>query len=167
MTGAVRAYVGLGANLGDAMATVAEALVALGALPGTTLVARSSFYRSAPIDAGGPDFVNAVAAFDTTLAPAELLQHLHIIEAAAGRVRPYVNAPRTLDLDLLLYGDSVVDDAGLTLPHPRLHERRFVLVPLLELAPALVHPLHGALAPWAERAADQRLARIDQATPLQ
>lgn len=133
-----RAYVGLGANLGaDLLATLTRAAQGLAALPHTRLVALSSAWRSAPVDAGGPDFLNAVAALDTTLAPIELLDALQAIEQAHGRERPYRNAPRTLDLDLLLYGEKILDTPRLTLPHPRLGERAFVLRPLLELAPDL------------------------------
>ncbi|HZY20398.1 MAG TPA: 2-amino-4-hydroxy-6-hydroxymethyldihydropteridine diphosphokinase [Ramlibacter sp.] len=140
----VTAYVGLGANLGDAAATVLGAVEALAALPRTTLVARSSLYRTAPVQASGPDFVNAVAALHTRLDAPGLLAALQGIEAAAGRERPYRNAPRTLDLDLLLYGQGRIDSARLTVPHPRMSERAFVLVPLAEIAPQLVPA--GALA---------------------
>ncbi|MBI3349939.1 MAG: 2-amino-4-hydroxy-6-hydroxymethyldihydropteridine diphosphokinase [Burkholderiales bacterium] len=134
-----RAYVGLGANLGaDLLATLTQAAQALAALPDTRLLALSSAWRSAPIDAGGPDFLNAVAALETGLPPLELLDALQAIEQAHGRERPYRNAPRTLDLDLLLYGGLVLDTPRLTLPHPRLAERAFVLRPLLEIAPDLV-----------------------------
>jgi 2-amino-4-hydroxy-6-hydroxymethyldihydropteridine diphosphokinase len=136
----VRAWVGLGANLGDARATLRAALRALEALPRSRLAGVSSLWRSAPVDAQGPDFLNAVAALDTTLAPLELLRQLQAIELAHGRERPYRNAPRTLDLDLLFYGDLRQDDPVLTLPHPRAHERAFVLAPLGELAPALRWP---------------------------
>lgn len=156
-----RAWVGLGANLGDARATLEAALDALAALPGTTVAARSSFWRSAPVDATGPDFVNAVAALDTALAPLALLDALQGIEAAHGRERPYVNAPRTLDLDLLLHGGRVLSEARLTLPHPRMHLRAFVLEPLAELAPALEIPGRGPLAQWRAAAADQALSRLD------
>ena len=133
-----RAYVGLGANLGaDLLATLTQAAQALATLPGTELTALSSAWRSAPVDAGGPDFLNAVAALDTMLPPVELLDALQAIERAHGRERPYRNAPRTLDLDLLLHGDAVIDTPRLTLPHPRLAERAFVLRPLLEIAPQL------------------------------
>jgi 2-amino-4-hydroxy-6-hydroxymethyldihydropteridine diphosphokinase len=134
-----RAYVGLGANLGaDLLATLGHASAALAGLPHTRLVALSSAWRSAPVDAGGPDFLNAVAALDTDLAPLELLDALQAIEATHGRERPYRNAPRTLDLDLLMHGDIRLDTPRLVLPHPRLHERAFVLRPLLEIAPELV-----------------------------
>jgi 2-amino-4-hydroxy-6-hydroxymethyldihydropteridine diphosphokinase len=106
-------------------------------------VALSSAWRSAPVDAGGPDFLNAVAALDTALAPLELLDALQAIELAHGRERPYRHAPRTLDLDLLLYGDVRLDTPRLTLPHPRLGERAFVLCPLLEISPELAHLATG------------------------
>ena len=134
----MRAYVGLGANLGtDLLATLTQAAHDLAALPGTQLAALSGAWRSEPVDAGGPDFLNAVAALDTTLAPLALLDALQAIELGHGRERPYRNAPRTLDLDLLLYGDVVLDTPRLTLPHPRLGGRAFVLRPLLEIAPGL------------------------------
>ena len=139
-----RAYVGLGANLGDDLgATLTQAALHLAALPGTRVVALSSAWRSAPVDATGPDFLNAVAALDTELAPLALLDALQAIEQAHGRERPYRNAPRTLDLDLLLHGDVVMDTPRLTLPHPRLGQRAFVLRPLLEIAPALAHLARG------------------------
>ena len=133
-----RAYVGLGTNLGaDLPATLTLAALQLEALPGVHVVALSSVWRSAPVDASGPDFLNAVAALDTILSPLELLEALQAIELTHGRERPYRNAPRTLDLDLLLHGDVVMDTSRLTLPHPRLGERAFVLRPLLEIAPQL------------------------------
>ena len=135
-----RAYIGLGANLGaDLSATLTQAALRLEALPDTRVAALSSAWRSAPVDAGGPDFLNAVAALDTALAPLDLLDALQAIEQAHGRERPYRNAPRTLDLDLLLYGDLTLDTPRLTLPHPRLGDRAFVLRPLLEIAPELAH----------------------------
>ena len=129
------AYIAIGANLGDARQAVEDAIGALGRLPQSRLVARSSLYRTAPVDAGGPDFINAVVALDTDLAPHALLAKLQAIETAAGRERPYRNAPRTLDLDLLMHGDRVLDTPTLTLPHPRMQQRAFVLVPLAEIAP--------------------------------
>lgn len=160
MTPVAWAWVGLGANLGDARAALDAAFEALAALPATQLVARSSTWRTAPIDSSGPDYLNAVAALDTQLPPEALLDAMQAIEAMHGRERPYPNAPRTLDLDLLLYGERIVDTPALTLPHPRLHLRAFVLEPLLELAPALVHPLLGPLQAWRERAAGQRAQRL-------
>ena len=135
---AASAWVGLGANLGDARGALRDAVRAMGALPGTQVRQVSSLYRSAPVDAGGPDYLNAVAQLQTTLAPLALLHALQAIEQAAGRERPYRNAPRTLDLDLLLYGEERLDGAELTLPHPRIAERAFVLRPLADLAPGRV-----------------------------
>lgn len=156
----VRAWVGLGANLGDAQGTLAAAIDALARLPQTQLAARSSLWRSAPVDAGGPDYVNAVAALDTTLSPLALLDALQAIEAAHGRTRPYHHAPRTLDLDLLLHGGIEMQSPRLTLPHPRLHLRAFVLEPLAELAPDLEIPGRGPLAPWRAAAAGQAVSRL-------
>lgn len=159
MTVLRRAYVGLGANLGDARLTLQVALDALAALPDTRLVAVSSLYRSAPIDSSGPDYLNAVAALDTALEPLALLSALQAIEQVHGRERPYRNAPRTLDLDLLLHGDARLDTPTLTLPHPRLHQRAFVLLPLAEIAPALALPGRGAVADWLPGVADQTVER--------
>jgi len=136
-----RVFVGLGANLGDAVATVESALSALERLPGTVRVARSSLYRSAPVDASGPDYVNAVAELRTCMQPEVLLDSLLAIEDRFGRERPFHHAPRTLDLDLLMYGDRRLNTPRLVLPHPRMHERAFVLVPLAEIAPGLVPSL--------------------------
>ena len=153
----VRAFIGVGANLGDAQATVRVAIDACRQLPASTLHAASSLYRSAPIDAGGPDYINAVVAIDTSLSPTELLVHLQRRAAAHGRERSVRNAPRTLDLDLLLYGDLTMHSAALTLPHPRLHLRAFVLLPLVELAPGVVLPGLGPIQHWLGRAADQHI----------
>jgi len=157
---AVRAYIGLGANLGEPGDQLAAALAALASSPGITLVACSAFYRSAPIASSGPDYLNAVAALDTTLQPPALLARLQALEAQAGRLRPYLNAPRTLDLDLLLYGTSVIATPELTVPHPRLHLRAFVLLPLAELAPELALPLHGPLAALLPGVAGQAIERL-------
>jgi len=163
MSAGERVFVGLGANLGDTRATLEAAVQGLAALPQTQLLQLSPVYRSAPVDAKGPDFLNAVAELRCTLEPEALLAHLHSLELQHGRERPYANAPRTLDLDLLLFGMRVVRtgalQGALTLPHPRMHLRAFVLLPLLELAPGLHHPLLGDLAPWARAAADQPVAR--------
>ena len=150
----VTAYVALGANLGDAAQTVRDALVALNALPTTQLVIASSLYRTAPVDSSGPDYINAVVKLSTTLTAPDLLHALQGIEAAAGRERPYRNAPRTLDLDLLLYGESRIASPALTVPHPRMRERAFVMAPLAEIAPALV----GADA--LQAVAGQRVTRL-------
>jgi 2-amino-4-hydroxy-6-hydroxymethyldihydropteridine diphosphokinase len=138
MRAPVTAFVGLGANLGDPLRALQAALAALARLPSTRLVRSSRIYRSAPVDAGGPDYLNAVAELETGLAAPELLAQLQRVEQAAGRERPYRNAPRTLDLDLLLYGDACIDSTALTVPHPRMRERAFVLLPLQELAPGRV-----------------------------
>lgn len=136
----VTVYVALGANLGDAQAALRQALNDLASLPRTQVLRASSMYRSAPVDSSGPDYVNAVAELSTVLGPYELLAGLQRLEQAAGRERPWHNAPRTLDLDILLYGELRQDDPVLTLPHPRMGERAFVLLPLAEIAPALVSP---------------------------
>ena len=154
------AYVGIGANLGDAPATVRAALAALATLPRCRLQQVSSLYRSAPVDASGPDFINAVAMLETICSPLELLTALQGIEQDFGRQRPYPNAPRTLDLDLLLHGQTLLQTPALTLPHPRLHLRAFVLQPLLELAPGLVAPGLGPLQPHLAGTADQRVQRL-------
>jgi 2-amino-4-hydroxy-6-hydroxymethyldihydropteridine diphosphokinase len=155
-----RVFVGLGANLGDAAATVNAALEALDALPGTRVLARSSLYRTAPVEAQGPDFVNAVAELRTALDPEALLRSLQAVEAQHHRQRPYPNAPRTLDLDLLLFGERAIATPALTVPHPRLHRRAFVLEPLLDLDPALGHPALGPLAAWRSGTADQPIERL-------
>lgn len=155
-----RAFIGLGANLGDPRRSVEEALAEIAALPQTRLLRRSSLYRTAPVDAGGPDYVNAVAGVETALSPFELLRALLAIEQAHGRRRSVRNAPRTLDLDLLLHGDTIVETPELTLPHPRLHQRAFVLEPLLEVAPGLVVDGLGELEPRRRAAAGQRIEKL-------
>jgi 2-amino-4-hydroxy-6-hydroxymethyldihydropteridine diphosphokinase len=154
------AYVGLGANLGEAPRTLSAAFEALSALPRTQLLARSSLYRSAPVDAQGPDFYNAVAKLSTQLEPLALLDALQAIENQHGRERPYVNAPRTLDLDLLLYGEQQMTSAHLTLPHPRMLERAFVLLPLYELSPMLELPGGGSLSEGLRQTVAQRVERL-------
>lgn len=131
-------YLGLGANLGEREAALRQALKALGQCPGTRVLRVSPLYGSAPVDAGGPDYLNAVAEVATTLTPEALLQALQAIEQSAGRERPYRNAPRTLDLDILWFGDQVIDTPTLTVPHPRMAERAFVLRPLADLLPERV-----------------------------
>ena len=154
------AWIGIGANLGDARATIAAALAELARLPGSALRAASSIYRSAPIDSSGPDYLNAVALLDTALTADALLAELQRIEAGHGRERPYRNAPRTLDLDLLLYGDERIATPALTVPHPRLHERAFVLLPLAEVAPERVVPGRGRVDALAAGVAGQRIDRL-------
>ena len=142
----VTAYVGLGANLGDARTAMLQAFEALASWPGIEVKGRSALYRTAPHEAQGPDFINAVACMDTRLTAPDLLDALQAIEHRAGRVRPYVNAPRSLDLDLLFYGDASMNSPRLTLPHPRWRERAFVLVPLAEV--------------WPQRGGPGELARV-------
>ncbi|MEY2677609.1 MAG: hypothetical protein RLZ00_301 [Pseudomonadota bacterium] len=145
-TSSVMACVALGANLGDAVTTVQQALRDVGSLPYTQLFKASSLYRSAPYEAQGPDFINAVALVHTQLSPLDLLQALQALELKSGRERPFKNAPRTLDLDLIFYGDVILATHELTLPHPRWHERAFVLQPLAEV--------------WPERASAAQLAAV-------
>ena len=156
----LKAYVGVGANLGDARAHLLAAHDALGRLPHTVLVAQSSIYCSAPIESSGPDYLNTVVLLHTRLGAHELLAHLLHIEQAHGRERPYRNAPRTLDLDLLLYGDERIHTDALTVPHPRMQQRAFVLLPLAELAPALVIPGLGPVMALLGTVADQRIDRL-------
>jgi len=157
----VTAYIGLGANLNDPAAQVEYALAELERLHATTLVARSSLYASAPVGyVDQPDFINAVAQIETALAPRALLAALLDIEHRRGRERSFRNAPRTLDLDLLLYGDAHFHEEGLTLPHPRMTERAFVLLPLTEIAPELDIPGRGRAADWISSCADQSVAQI-------
>ena len=144
---AVNAFIGVGANLGEPEVQVRRAIAALAAIPRTRLLAASSLYRSPPLGyAAQPDFVNAVAAIETELSAAALLGELLAIEARAGRTRDFPNAPRTLDLDLLLYADRVIAEPGLLVPHPRMHERAFVLAPLAEIAPDAIVPGKGPVS---------------------
>jgi len=136
----VQVCVAFGANLGEAQATVLQAIQDVGALASARLVKASSLYASAPHEATGPEFVNAVAMYDTDLPPLELLDALQNLEKTAGRERPYLNAPRTLDLDIIFYGDVALDSPRLTLPHPRWQKRAFVLVPLAEISSDRVSP---------------------------
>jgi 2-amino-4-hydroxy-6-hydroxymethyldihydropteridine diphosphokinase len=150
-----RAYVGLGANLGEREGALRAALAALDETEGVEVAAVSTFRETDPVDyLDQPRFLNAAAALETTLAPRELLDALLEVERSLGRTREGPRfGPRTIDLDLLLYGDEAFDEPGLTVPHPRLHERAFVLEPLAELDPALVVPGHGPL--------DTLLAKLD------
>ncbi|WP_018988837.1 2-amino-4-hydroxy-6-hydroxymethyldihydropteridine diphosphokinase [Aromatoleum toluclasticum] len=159
--GPVRAFVALGANLGDAAAALDSAFAALDVLPRTRLVARSSLYRTAPVGVTGhPDYINAVAAIDTTLPAPDLLELLLNLESSHGRLRETELAPRTLDLDLLLYGDATIALPGLDVPHPRMHLRAFVLVPLAEIAPDTDIPGRGRAADLLETVRDQRIERL-------
>ena len=155
------AYVGLGANLGDPRRQLEAAIDQLKKLPDTDFVLVSGFYRSAPLGyVDQPDFLNAVAMLDTTLPAEQLLENLQKIERQQGRERPFPSAPRTLDLDLLLYGSSVLDSPRLTLPHPRMHERAFVLRPLLELDPEISVPGKGKASALLSACGPQKIERI-------
>ena len=155
------AFIGLGSNLGDSESKVRQGIAALAELPQTQLAAASSLYRSAALGhADQPDFVNAVAQLSTGLAPQALLAALLAIEQRFGRERSFRNAPRTLDLDLLLYDARSIDEPGLAVPHPRMHERAFVLAPLLEIAPACVIPGRGPAADWLARCANHPAVRL-------
>lgn len=150
----VAAYVALGANLGDPAHSVKQALLALAELPQTRLVKASSLFETAPHEAQGPLYVNAVALLRTQLNAPDLLAALQALEQAAGRVRSHINAPRTLDLDLLFYGEASISSPQLSVPHPRWDQRAFVLWPLQEIAPARVSPAMLAAV------ADQPIARL-------
>lgn len=157
----ITAYVGIGSNQSAPRAQVLEAFRELGELPETRLAARSPLYRSAPVGAPGPEYVNAVAAVRTALSPQRLLTELQAIESRHGRSRPYPNAPRTLDLDLLLYGEARIATPALTLPHPRMHERAFVLRPLIDLDAQARVPGRGLARDLLRACAGQDLERID------
>ncbi|MFZ5522690.1 MAG: 2-amino-4-hydroxy-6-hydroxymethyldihydropteridine diphosphokinase [Pseudomonadota bacterium] len=155
------AFIGLGSNLEDPPSQLQRAFVALGELPGTRLLAQSSLYRSAPLGfQDQPDFVNAVARIATDLSPQALLQALLQIEHSHGRERTFRNAPRTLDLDILLYDDVRLHEHGLTIPHPQMHRRAFVLRPLLEIAPDASIPAVGAARNALQECHDQSLERL-------
>jgi 2-amino-4-hydroxy-6-hydroxymethyldihydropteridine diphosphokinase len=155
------AYVGLGSNLDDPVRQLLQAFDELDALPHTRVVKRSSLFRTSPVGhAAQPDFVNAVARLETRLPAERLLDELQRIEAAHGRRRPFPNAPRTLDLDLLLFGELQLESERLSVPHPRLHERAFVLAPLVELDSELVVPGLGPARDWREKTRDQAVERI-------
>lgn len=155
----VTAYVGLGANMGDAAGSLHAAIRQIATLPHTSVAGTSSFYRSAPVQANGPDYINAVTRIITSLPARTLLHRLQHIEQLHGRTRPYPNAPRTLDLDILLYGNETMTDAELTVPHPRMHERAFVLLPLYELDSEIVLA-QGKLRDLITQCSGQRIERL-------
>ncbi len=164
MMGSEIAFIGVGSNLADPRAQVLRAFQALDGLPQTRLRARSALYRSAPLGyLDQPDFINAVAEVETGLAPRELLDALLLVEQGNGRTREFPNAPRTLDLDILLYDDLRHHEHGLTLPHPQMHKRAFVLVPLLEIAPHCVIPGIGAATEALRQCAGQKVDRVADA----
>lgn len=155
------AYVGLGANLDAPRHQVERALRELRDIPGTRVVKSSSLYRSTPVGyMDQPEFVNAVAEIETQLPAARLLAALQAIEARHGRSRSFPNAPRTLDLDLLLFGEDTVQTPQLTVPHPRMHQRAFVLKPLVEIAPGAEIPGRGPAHALLQACADQTVERI-------
>ena len=157
------AFVALGANIGEPLRQIEAAFAALAALPGTRVLARSSLYRSAPVGyADQPDFINAVAMIETALAPHALLDALLAIERAHGRIREFPNAPRTLDLDIVLYGDVVLQEPGLTIPHARMLERAFVMLPLAEIAPDAVVPGQGRVSDLARRVDAASVAQLQK-----
>jgi 2-amino-4-hydroxy-6-hydroxymethyldihydropteridine diphosphokinase len=158
-----KACIALGANIGEPLRQVEAGFAALAVLPGTKLLAKSSLYRSAPVGyADQPDFINAVAVIETTRARHGLLYGVVGIERAHGRVREFANAPRTLDLDIVLYGDSVMHEAGLTIPHARMLERAFVMVPLAEVAPDARVPGHGLVRDLAARVDAAGVAQLQR-----
>jgi 2-amino-4-hydroxy-6-hydroxymethyldihydropteridine diphosphokinase len=156
----VLAHIGIGANLGEARANVERAIAQLNRLPQTRVTAQSSLFRTAPVDADGDDYINAVAQIETSLPASELLEQLMAIEQQFGRERRYLNAPRTLDLDILLYGQQVIRTDALTVPHPRLTERAFALIPLLQIDPLLNIPGYGPAHQFAPAVADQSIQKI-------
>jgi 2-amino-4-hydroxy-6-hydroxymethyldihydropteridine diphosphokinase len=163
MTG-TETFVGLGANVGEPETQVLRAFEALAKVPGTRVLAASSLYRSAPVGVGAqPDFVNAVARIETSLSARALLEELLATEARFGRTRAFPGAPRTLDLDLLLYGDHVIDEPGLVVPHPRMHERAFVLAPLAEIAPEVAIPGKGRVLTLLATLGNQKILKIGAA----
>lgn len=156
----VSAYVGIGSNLGGARDNVQRAILQLDKLRKTRLSAQSSLFRTAPVDADGDDYINAVARIDTRLPAHELLQELQAIEQEFGRERPYLNAPRKLDLDILLYGQQKISTASLVVPHPRLTQRAFALIPLLQIDPLIAIPGQGPARGFVENVAGQAIQKI-------
>lgn len=157
---ATTAYIGIGANLGEARKTVEYALARLAQLPQTRLVHASSLFLTAPIDSSGDDYINAVAELSTELDAASLLEHLQALELACGRERPYRNAPRTLDLDILLFGSDQINSERLCVPHPRMCERAFVIIPLLQINPSITIPGKGAAHQFVPSIAGQGIQRL-------
>jgi 2-amino-4-hydroxy-6-hydroxymethyldihydropteridine diphosphokinase len=154
------AYIGLGANLGDPLQTIQAAIIALDTLSLTEVTNKSSLYRTQPIEADGDDFINAVVELQTRQSPAEILNALQNIERQFGRVRSYQNAPRSLDCDLLLYDQQIIDTPDLIVPHPRMHQRAFVLIPLVEIAPEIHIPTIGLAKPLLSGLKLQAICKI-------
>jgi 2-amino-4-hydroxy-6-hydroxymethyldihydropteridine diphosphokinase len=160
VTAKTTAFIGIGSNLGDARGNVESALRALASLPQCTLTGQSALFRTAPLQAEGDDFINAVASLATTLSPDALLRELQALETATGRERPYPNAPRILDLDLLLFGSLRIASESLTVPHPRLTERAFALIPLLQIDPFIEIPGRGPAHQFAPGVAQQVIRKL-------
>lgn len=161
MTGRqIIAYIGIGSNLGDAAGNVRQALLVLEQLPASRVTGQSSLFRTAPVDADGDDYINAVARVATDLSAEKLLPALLTLEKNFGRERSYLNAPRTLDLDLLLYGDQIIASPTLTVPHPRMTTRAFVLIPLLQIDPFIHIPGQGAAHQFVPGVADQAIQKF-------
>ena len=156
----ITAYIGIGANLGDALGTVKAVISDISKLPSTRLSGQSSLFRTAPVDAGGDDYINAVVRIETELTAQSLHAQMQALEQAAGRERPYRNAPRTLDLDLLLYGAERIASEHLIVPHPRMTQRAFVLIPLLQIDPFISIPGHGPAHLFVPMIADQAIQKI-------
>lgn len=154
------AMIGIGANLGDAKSTVIYAIEKLAQLPQTSLKAQSSLFKTAPIDSSGDDYINAVVELKTALDAEDLLRQLQQLELACGRERPYRNAPRTLDLDILLYDNQTIHTKDLIVPHPRMTERAFVLIPLLQINPFVTIPGKGLAHEYAPSVADQGISKV-------
>ena len=158
----ILATIGIGANLGNARETVHQAIASLATIAGCELIVASSLFSSAPIDSSGDDYVNAVVQLQTSLSAQALLEVLQAIELAFGRERPYHNAPRTLDLDILLFGDEIMATKTLSVPHPRMTERAFVLRPLLQIAPNISIPGLGEARNFVEKVLDQIIVEIPE-----
>ena len=155
-----RAFIGFGGNIGDTRQLITDAIVCLALRCELQVIAKSCFYQSAPVEATGGDYINAVIEIETQLSPYGLLHICQAIEQEFGRERPYLNAPRTLDLDILFFGGISQNDSELTLPHPRIIERSFVLLPLLEIAPDIFLPHLGELKTYLPKVAHQRIEKL-------
>lgn len=155
-----RAYIGFGGNIGDTRQLITDAIVCLALRSELQILAKSCFYQSAPVDAAGGDYINAVIEIETELSPYGLLHVCQAIEKEFGRERPYANAPRTLDLDILAFEGVTQNEAELMLPHPRIIERSFVLLPLLEIAPDIFLPNWGELKTYLPNVANQRIEKL-------
>jgi 2-amino-4-hydroxy-6-hydroxymethyldihydropteridine diphosphokinase len=155
-----KAYLGLGGNLGDAKQTLKDAMVCLAQHPQIQITAQSCYYQSAPIEAPGDDYINSVVAIRTELSPLALLRLCQSVETEFGRERPYENAPRTLDIDVLLYDNLEENQADLIIPHPKMTERLFVLLPLLEIDQDVSHPKHGLFKNHVEAVSSQVIHKL-------